>query len=858
MSRPAVTLAIAIAATATIVFGNPAHAAPGDLDGTFGNSGVFVGPPQTIIPGEDVRGVALDHLERPVLGAASDAAATRSDFEVAVMRLTTGGVLDPTFNPNGATPGLLITGFQQVGCAEHTADGPIVRALAVTPDHHIVVAADLCQSTAGFAFGLMRIDENGAFDTGFDGDGKLVVTTTPAIVNDLAVDSSERIYAAGLRCAGGGPVGCLSRRGFITRFTKAGVRDVTFAPNATIPGIFELTIPNVSTYINGIQLLPNDEIVAVGSYTAPATFDAFIARISSTGELVTTFGPNGTTPGVVPTDLAKPPAPGSTSIAELFGVTTTDNDQSFVVTGQISALGSPICPIAKFTATGDLDTSFASNGTTPGITGLSAYTCRHLLTQTTGKIVTIGWGPRPVGPGFSDTNQVIVARFEANGQPDASFGVGGLVKTPFSDYALAMDGALQGDGNFVVSGIRRLPNSNTINPVVLRYLGGGSTGPTPTPGNPTPSPTATPLDQPGEICGNCIDDESDSYVDRDDPECGARADGGGQGLDTPKVEGKAIVKCAKAIEGAGAKLGTAKLAHLQRCVHAVFVCRQSKPNDAKCLPKAATTCAKQLDAVAKDRGKAADAITKACAVAELGIDDLKDVIGLGYGAEGGACSDVGVVALDSLADLTECVHARRECAAERLLAFEVPRAAELLVAGGRAPAVETPCLPSADAPAAGLGAADRAKAAVKCQATVEKAASKFAGGEAKAVQSCLQAATACVQLKPGDDGCLSKLRASCAKKIATLAAPGGLAAKLAAAVVKDCGGLDATELGSPEGLGYQALSAECVALGAAAPMSATAIADCLCRQHECRVEQMLEATTPRIQELLRLGQVTLP
>jgi hypothetical protein len=209
-------------------------------------------------------------------------------------------------------------------------------------------------------------------------------------------------------------------------------------------------------------------------------------------------------------------------------------------------------------------------------------------------------------------------------------------------------------------------------------------------------------------------------------------------------------------------------------------------------------------------------------------------------------------------DIAACVRARHECAAEQLLALEVPRAAELLTAGGRNPTVDAPCLPAAGSPGAGLGDAARAKTAVKCQATALKAARKFADGKAKTVYGCLQAATACVQLKPADQDCLAKLQATCAKKIAALTAPGGIEAKLVAAIVKDCGALDATELTSGDGLGYQARAADCAALGAPPTTSAAAIGDCLLRQHECRVEEMLETTTPRLIELLGLGQVTLP
>lgn len=859
MPRPSFASSVLAAALTALLLGRVAHAAPGDLDGMFGTGGIYQSDVFTDFPGDYDRGLAIDDEQRPVLAARHGDGNYDGKFDVAIMRLTSAGVLDPTFNPNGATPGLLITGFQDVGCPDNTVHGPFSQSVATTPDHHIVVLATLCYGDDGFqATGLMRLDETGAFDPDFDGDGRLVIGNYSAYPEDVAVDSSERIYVAGLHCAGGGAFGCDVQNGFITRFTKQGVRDTTFNANGATPGLFELAITNVGTHLNAIHVVAGDHIVAAGQHFGGGTdgLNALIVRLSGDGLLETTFGPSSTPPGTVVTDLAKPPAPGGTSIAEIWDVTTTDNDQSVLVTGQVTASGAT-CPLAKFTSTGELDTSFASNGATPGIATLPGAThCGRVSVQSDQKIVVFGSGPRPLGPGLSDTNQIVVGRFNANGTLDASFGNGGVVKTPLGDYAIAEDGDLQSDGKILAAGMTRITGTATINPFVARYVVTASS-PTPTggPQNPTPTPTATPVDHPGEICGNCIDDEHDGYLDRDDPECGVRANGNGQGLGDPKGTGKALVKCGKAVDAAGAKFGTTVLGHLQKCTQAVFACLQVKPSDTKCLPKAATTCAKQVDATAKDRSKLADAITKACAAPDVAIADLTSNTGLGFGAENQPCAAVGVPTVATLADVIACVQARQECAAEQLLAFEVPRASELLVAGGATPGA---CLPAAGAPGSGLADTDRAKALVKCQATLQKATTKFASGEEKAVVACLQAATSCVQLKPGDPDCLTKLHTTCAKELADLAPGGALAAKLAAAIGKDCATIDAGELANANGLGYQARAAECSALQAPPPASAAAIADCLLRQHECRVAQMLEATTPRVEELLGLGNVSLP
>src|SRR5205814_6591135 len=58
------------------------------------------------------------------------------------------------------------------------------------------------------------------------------------------------------------------------------------------------------------------------------------------------------------------------------------------------------------------------------------------------------------GPyGLSSKNDFLVARYQADGRPDASFGRGGVVVTDFDrSYDMALDIGLQPDGRIVVVG----------------------------------------------------------------------------------------------------------------------------------------------------------------------------------------------------------------------------------------------------------------------------------------------------------------------------------------------------------------------------------------------------------------------
>ncbi len=365
-----------------------------------------------------------------------------------------------------------------------------------------------------------------------------------------------------------------------------------------------------------------------------------------------------------------------------------------------------------------------------------------------------------------------------------------------------------------------------------------------------------------EDCANCRDDDADTLVDRDDPDCPLRADGGGGGLADPKLQGKPAVACQKTLGKAGAKHAASTLKRLQKCVGAVLACIQKKPNDAGCLAKAGATCAKALAGRAADRAKLAAAIGKACGPPKLALDDLKALAGLGFVAEIEGCVAFGGGTLASAADVATCLAGQHDCRAEALIGEEMPRAFELMTLAGRTPAVETPCLaPGIDGGGDGLADVKAGAALAKCQATIGKAALKFVAQKQKLAQTCALAVAACRQQKPADTACPTKAAAKCAKAIAKLTLPQkGVEAKLGAAIVKSCGGpkVSAPDLGGTTGLGFAARAEDCAALGVPTLASAADVAACTTRLHECRAEQLLDLETPRLRELLAIGGVALP
>jgi hypothetical protein len=177
-----------------------------------------------------------------------------------------------------------------------------------------------------------------------------------------------------------------------------------------------------------------------------------------------------------------------------------------------------------------------------------------------------------------------------------------------------------------------------------------------------------------------------------------------------------------------------------------------------------------------------------------------------------------------------------------------------------------PCLQSG-ANGNQLGLPTNGKAATKCQKTIAAVGAKFVQTFEKELQKCADRVFTCIQQKPTDPKCLPKAEKTCAKAGPKLfTGPRSQREKLVQKLTKGCGApkpdaaplLSLPELRETLGLGYEALEAECEALGVPALGSIEEVSACLIHQHECRAQQLLDAQMPRARELLELGGATRP
>jgi hypothetical protein len=151
-----------------------------------------------------------------------------------------------------------------------------------------------------------------------------------------------------------------------------------------------------------------------------------------------------------------------------------------------------------------------------------------------------------------------------------------------------------------------------------------------------------------------------------------------------------------------------------------------------------------------------------------------------------------------------------------------------------------------------------AAAAAKCQDAIKKGGWTFVAKKLKSLDKCANGIFKCLQTAvdtSAQDACVTKAAGKCPAAFAKIAAAEG---KLRALIAKACSAATVPfdDILAAEGLGFDALAETCATSGT--PLNDISdVADCVVRQHECRVEQIFEVQEPRAAELLRRAHVSL-
>ncbi len=289
-------------------------------------------------------------------------------------------------------------------------------AVVRQPDGKILVA--------GFAgnpgrYGLARYASDGSLDQSFGTGGTV---STPVTIGShgaraVALQPDGKIVAAG------------SNGGFrVVRYNSDGSLDSTFSGDGTV-----LTVlgSGLNEFARAVVVQSDGKIVAAGNVgNGGAGFG--LVRYESNGVLDGSFG----TAGIVLTDIFS---------SEKAHALAIQPDGKLVAAGESYIGGQWHFATVRYSTDGSLDLTFGTGGVVTTTIGSGARG-EAVLLQSDGKLVVAGYFDNGSAEEFA------LVRYNSDGSPDTTFGVGGTVTTPIGSDAEARAIVQQGDGKLVVAG----------------------------------------------------------------------------------------------------------------------------------------------------------------------------------------------------------------------------------------------------------------------------------------------------------------------------------------------------------------------------------------------------------------------
>jgi uncharacterized delta-60 repeat protein len=201
----------------------------GTLDTTFDNDGIA----RTNLPTQEaIYDIALQNDGKIV--ATGYKAVTNDDLFIA--RYNSDGSLDTSFATNG---------FFTFDFANNQNYG---ASIAITSDNKIVIAGRY-QNTSFFSPFVAKLNNNGTFDTSFDTDGILILTTDESI-SDVALQSDDKIITFGTSNSKFG----------VWKLNSNGTFDATFGNN----GKAEVLVNTNFSFGNSGAIQSDGKIVMIG------------------------------------------------------------------------------------------------------------------------------------------------------------------------------------------------------------------------------------------------------------------------------------------------------------------------------------------------------------------------------------------------------------------------------------------------------------------------------------------------------------------------------------------------------------------------------------------------------------------
>ncbi len=289
-------------------------------------------------------------------------------------------------------------------------------SVAIQDDEKIVVG--------GWNF-LSRYTAEGKPDETFSGDG---TELTNISINSITIQSDGKILVAGFT----------QNNGLfftIARYNTEGTLDNSFSDD----GIQTIDFASRYSLASSVTIQNDDKIVVAGqafynSTSGDEFYDFAVARLNIDGSLDNTFDND----GKLTTTF---------SLRQNYAYAVkVQGDNKIVVAGQAWNGTSVNFALARYNTDGSLDNTFGVDGKQTTFFEGGYSIIKSIAIQTDGKIVAGGYAEKNGQRVFA------LARYNTDGNLDASFSKDGKQITSFTDYDTGNSLDLQSDGKIVLAG----------------------------------------------------------------------------------------------------------------------------------------------------------------------------------------------------------------------------------------------------------------------------------------------------------------------------------------------------------------------------------------------------------------------
>jgi uncharacterized delta-60 repeat protein len=409
------------------VFGTPIlvkASNAGKVDSTFGTNGV-----ETIslsATGDlNFYSLAIQSNGRMVIGG-NRRTPTGTDYHAIVARLLEDGTPDNSFSDDGWTqPALVADLVYDAVLVSIQSDNKIVLGTTVTNNSNLFF-----ETNEGSA--LFRYQENGIADNNFGTQGKVTLSKSIGVLTTgyFTFQSDNKFLLAGLY------KNAADYEFSTIRLNTNGSVDNTYDTD----GIARRNIGNGFDYSYIALAQSDNKAVLIGGAVLNNGINLALTRLNVNGSADNSF--NGT--GIATRILGEGTAGAQNNAFE--DVQAIANDKILVCGSYDNGFGSGGL-IVRYNSNGSIDNAFGNNGFS-GTSVSIGDEFSFLAPQSDGKIIAIG-----TTYDLIEGSALIVAKLNANGTPDNTFGVFGkvMVKIGTNDFVECIAMAVQPDGKIVLS-----------------------------------------------------------------------------------------------------------------------------------------------------------------------------------------------------------------------------------------------------------------------------------------------------------------------------------------------------------------------------------------------------------------------